>query len=81
LAWIEHVPTETNVIAPPEVTVHTPVVVDVYVIAGEPPPLSVEVAAGTGGVEVNAVFASAGNVITSVPAVTVKLCVTPVAAA
>jgi hypothetical protein len=41
----------------------------------------VEVAAGTGGVDVNDVFARAGNVITSVPEVIVKLTVTGVAAA
>jgi hypothetical protein len=67
----------TNVIAPPLVTVHTPVVDDVYVTAWP----EVEVAAGTGGVLVKAVFDNAGNVITSVPAVTVKLTVTGVAAA
>jgi hypothetical protein len=59
----------TNVIAPPLVTVHTPVVNDRYV-TGWP---EVEVAAGTGGVDVNDVFASDGKVIVSVPAVIVKL--------
>jgi len=63
------------------VTVHIPLVVVVYVIAGEPTTLSVEVAAGTGGVDVNDVFDNAGNVITSVPEVIVKLTVTGVAAA
>jgi hypothetical protein len=75
LARIAQLPTELNVITPPLVTEHA--VLEVEYVTGWP---EVAVARGVGGVLVNDVFDNAGNVITSVPAVTVKLTVTGLAA-
>ena len=72
---IEQGPAETKLSTPAGVTVHTPVVAELYVI--ERPELDVAVSAG--GVDVNGVSAGCGNVIVFTPAPMAMFCVTRVA--
>jgi hypothetical protein len=64
----EQVPTETNVITPTVVTVHTSVVVDAY----ETVKPELALAPGTGGVALKAVLVRVGKVIDCEPCVSVN---------